>query len=180
MLTGIPGVPVSVRILAQSTRPAGIGCPNDNPFIKHMLSMSMLNTPDFTPSPICAFEFSKYGTCCPTGNVEPEARNDYIHHTGKVNRLKREFKEFVGVLSKVYDLIKRIALAPKHPWRNDWNGKIDKAREFFNNPSVNQYFSKHLNANLPDAATFEKEIDECWNAQVKVRNLALCFTCSGR
>ena len=164
-------------ISSQTEPAAGTACKNNNPFIE-LVKLSKYKAPELT-SHICAFEFATYGTCCDQWNFGPYAANEARYLAQDVDRIVNEYETFKGIIPKVYGLLKKIAFAPLHSSRTDWNQKIGIARSLFQNSTLLQYFEENLKV-AHKAGDFKEASQECWNFQSKVRDLTLCFTCSGR
>ena len=107
-----------------------------------------------------------------------ELYTSWLHHD--VVFMNKEYAAFRNVIPKVYEYLKNIAFAPFHPFRQDWNQKLQAGRDLFKNPTVQQYFKENLAVTNDDALQFAQENTACWAMQAKARNLAFCYTCSGR
>ena len=167
--------------VASQTAPSlGTSCPNSNPFIVSLNKDVNLYTTPTKASFICGFEFSTYGSCCNPYQLGPYARNEAKYLQRDVERLNLEYKKFKDVIQELYKTWKRIALAPLHPTRQDWNQKIQLARKLFDDPHVRQYFKQQLSIDTLSVKKFEEQNNACWAVHSKARDLALCFACSGR
>src|SRR3990167_10794974 len=156
---------------SQKEPAAGAACPNNNPFIM-LVKLPKYETPVVT-SKVCAFEFGVYGTCCSQTDIESYAKDEAKDLSDNVDRISREYEEFKGIIPKVYELLKRIAFAPLHKDRTDWNKQIGYARGLLQNATLLQYFEENLKV-AHKAGDFKEHSKECWKFQSKVRDVALC------
>ena len=166
-------------IASQSLHPVGISCPNNNPFITTLNGVNLYQTPTFHDV-TCQFELQTYGSCCDPWQLKYYAINRADDLKRDLVRVNSEYVKFEGIIPQLYQTFKRIALAPRHPTREDWNRKIDLARELFNSQVVHDYFQEVLTGEQLGTQDFESQSNACWDMQSKARNMTLCFTCSGR
>ena len=127
----------------------------------------------------CAFEFGTYGTCCDEQDVRSHAKSKTKELMDEVSFINQEYKRFRGVLSKSHELLQEVAAAPKDPNQPKWDAFIKGAQEKLKHPKFQEYFATHMDS-AEDGNHFVRENTKCWEMQSKARNVALCYTCSGR
>ena len=159
---------------------AKIYCPNNNPFIKQLRSdrVSLLPRPLKTAA-VCGFEFNSFGSCCREKDLVEMARVKTAELMADVAYINEEYRRFNGVLSKAHKLLQQTAMTPMQKDSPKWNRYIILARETARDAKYTDYFSKYMKVTL-DADKFAKANTKCWRMQALARNLALCYTCSGR
>ena len=170
---------LAIHINSQKIPAPGTSCSNTNPFIKQIPAQEVpVYSNPTVSSAVCDFEFETYGTCCDPTQLIAFGHKDLKQIKDDVQRINKEYTAFQAVFPKIDTLIKRIASAPLHPTREDWNNQILKARGY-----LVQTAAENLLGNLihsQDASAFIEANNKCWKFQAKVRELALCYTCSGR
>src|SRR3990167_8299670 len=96
--------------------PRGTACPNSNPFIKLMrkAKIGLYEKPMISTSDVCDFEFEKYGSCCNPTQLKDYAHQDSSEILEIAKKLGTEYKNFQGIIPRIFKRIKQIALAPLH------------------------------------------------------------------
>lgn len=93
--------------------------------------------------------------------------------------INREYASMQGLVSQLLALVQKISLGIQHPGREEWNSKILAAKSVCASNSVLQALKQEV-VGLLDARKFSDANTKCWDEQVKLRDISLCYTCSGR
>ena len=158
----------------------GVSCPNNNPFIKQIPAGAVaLNKEPQLETKICGFEFGKYGSCCDTSQLVEFGVQEFKQLTLETERVNREYAQFQELLPKIHKLFKQIAFAPLHPSNADWNRKITEARSQWVKTNQLSTLASYL-VSKDHARRFFESNQKCWNIHARAREVALCYTCSGR
>ena len=169
------------NVFSRKTPPVlGTLCDRENRFL-HLLrhtSVSIVNSPIWINT-TCGFEFDVYGSCCKESGLLQFSKTQTEKLMLNVEFINREYHRFQGVLTKVYDFLQRIAMAPPTSKKEQWNRMITRAKEKLDDPEVREYFETHAGS-AADAHRFVRENTKCWEMQAKARQVTLCYTCSGR
>src|SRR3990167_683777 len=171
---------VTVCLGRRDNKPKPFQCPKQNEFIKRLSKRGVKTFKKaFVTTSSCAFEFGTYGTCCKEEDLLRFATGKTKGLMEDVSFINEEYKRFRGVLSQAYQLLEKVASAPKNPSRPKWDRFIKGAQEKLKNPKFQEYFANHMDS-AKNTEHFTVKNTKCWEMQAKAREVALCYTCSGR
>lgn len=171
---------LSVCVFSNSSTERGFGCPNDNPFIKdfNFEKKDLMKTTVRLRS-VCGFELAKYGSCCTESSLLRLADLDSKTVLGDAQIMSEEYKKYQDTLLQLQNVLKNLANSTSPPYHTLRKNIIEDAKARLQEPKVKEFFAQYL-VTPEHVKKFTLESANCWQTQAKVRQLAHCYSCSGR
>ena len=163
-----------------------LSCKESNPFVSHLvkLGVTVYEEPQTPASSHCQPIWSTQGACCEPESLVNYANADSEQIDKNINQMSLEFKGFIKYIKRLQQVLLSIVALKKFDYAAYLGDKAAKrlkkliyvVDKQLLHKQVFHTFQKHVHF----ARTFREENQKCWAKMSKLRNSALCSTCSGR
>lgn len=128
----------------------------------------------------CGDEWQRFGSCCHLVKVLEAADADKRKIEESYRMLVREFADFLPKYKEFMGTLLRLETLEASSWKQQGINPVNFVR-YLAGPVIRRNYDFVINnSNEAGVAAYNKEMEDCWNYNIKLRGSTVCTTCSAR